>query len=551
MTQLRGYQQDLKREIYEHWHAGKRNVLGVLPTGGGKTVVFSSILADHNCAAAAIAHRRELVSQMSMALAREGVRHRIIGPDSLRKACVSLHVHELKRTFYDPNARVAAAGVDTLINHDSRDPWLQQVGLWIQDEAHHVLKANKWGKACAMFPNARGLGVTATPMRADSKGLGSHADGLFEAMVVGPSMRELIRDGFLTDYEIACPPNAVHLTEQDIGDSGEFRPAAVKREVLGAKITGDVVKHYLKLASGRLGVTFAIDVEEASTVAEAYRAAGVPAEVVSAKTPDIVRSQILRRFARREILQLVNVDLFGEGFDLPAIEVVSMARPTASYGLYVQQFGRALRLLDGKAFALIIDHVGNIARHGLPDKPRPWTLNRRERRSSNAPNDAIPMRICVDDECAKPYERVLVACPYCGTVPEPTIRSGPEFVDGDLVLMDAATLAAMRGEVARIDGAPPHLAHLSPLAQAGAAKQHRLRQEAQRELRHSIAVWAGWQMVQGRSQQEGYRRFYHRYGVDVLSAQALGTADALALRDKVQADLTVAGVVDGTVNSVA
>jgi DNA repair protein RadD len=117
----------------------------------------------------------------------------------------------------------------------------------------------------------------------------------------------------------------------------------------------------------------------------------VPAEVVHSKTPDAVRTRILARFRNREILQLVNVDLFGEGFDLPAIEVVSMARATQSYGLYVQQFGRALRIMDGKTHALIIDHVGNVGRHGLPDARRIWTLDRRERGARGRPADVIPV----------------------------------------------------------------------------------------------------------------------------------------------------------------
>lgn len=550
MAQLRGYQLDGINAVNRHWaEPDKRNVLLVFPTGAGKTVTFSHIIHQHQGAAVAIAHRRELVSQMSMALAREGVRHRVIGPESLRKACVTLHMHELKRSFYDPNAKVAAAGVDTLLNHDPNDPWLKQVGLWIQDEAHHVLKDNKWGRACDMFPNARGLGVTATPLRADGKGLGRWADGLFDAMVVGPSMRELIDAGYLTDYEIAVPPNKVHLTEKDIADKGEFKPEAAKREA--AKIVGDVVRHYLENARGRLGVTFAVDVEEAAKIAQGYRDAGVPAEVVSAKTPDILRARILRRFANREVMQLVNVDLFGEGFDLPAIEVVSMARPTASYGLYVQQFGRALRLMDGKRFALIIDHVGNIARHRLPDRPRPWTLNRKERRLAGTPNDVVPSRTCSNDQCNKPYERFLDACPFCGTEPEPPAqRSGPEFVDGDLHLLDAARLAELRGHVSAVDGPPAWLP--DPRARAGHEKQHRLRNEAQGPLRRAMQGWGGWQMTaNGLSLREAQKLFYLRYEVDYLTAQTLGATEANELRGWIELDLMRANVtIDGSVNNV-
>lgn len=548
MTKLRDYQQTLRDGVYAAWNAGQRNVLAVAPTGAGKTVLFASILADHRGAAVAIAHRRELVSQMSLALAREGIRHRIIGSNDLQKVCASLHIQEVGRSYYDPSAFMACAGVDTLIRLPETDPIFAQTTLWIQDEAHHVLKSNKWGKACEMFPKARGLGVTATPLRADGKGLGRHADGLFDDMVVGPPMRELITRGYLTDYQILCPPNAVRLTSDDVGDSGEFKPSSVKRELAKAKITGNVVEHYIKYARGKLGVTFASDIDNAGELAQAYRAAGVTAEVVTGETPTLIRAQILRRFAAKEVQQLVNVDLFGEGFDLPAIECVSMARPTASYGLYVQQFGRALRLLPGKERALIFDHVGNLERHnGPPDKPRVWSLDRRERQPKGTPSDVIPVRVCV--QCSQPYERFYQCCPYCGFFPEPASRSGPEFVDGDLMLLDESTLKRMRGEIDRIDGPPLYPQGLEPAAMGAIRRNHLERQQAQRDLRSALALWGGWQIHLGRCEPEAHRRFYLRYGIDILSAQVLGKNDAELLLSRVNDELHAAGVIDASANS--
>lgn len=534
----RQYQIELEQNVYAQWHAGHRNVMGVLPTGAGKTFVFSRIASVFQAPVCAVAHRAELVTQMSTALAREGVRHRVIGPKALQRACSSAHLDRLGRDYIDPNGRVAAASVDTLIGLDPATPWLHQVGLWIMDEAHHVLADNKWGKACSLFPNAFGLGVTATPTRADGKGLGRHADGLMDALVVGPTMRELIDAGYLTEYRIFAPPSDIDLTNVTTTESGEYSPPKLKAARQESHITGDVVQHYLRIARGKLGVTFDTDIESATDTAKAYRDAGVSAEVVTSKTPDPLRAAILKRFERREVLQLVNVDLFGEGFDLPAIEVVSFARPTMSYSLYCQQFGRCLRLMDGKAAGIVIDHVGNVIRHGVPDAYREWTLDRRDRRSRGGPRDVIPVRACVNANCCAVYERVLLACPYCGTTPPVVARSAPEQVDGDLYELDASVLSALRGERARIDGPVRIPPNLPPGAYGNLIRNHEERQVAQQTLRSAMELWGGWNTALGRSDREGHRRFFHLFGVDVMTAQTLGPDKAADLEARVRAHLT-------------
>lgn len=530
MTTLRPYQQQLKAAALNAWQAGARNVLAVSPTGSGKTVLFSDVLAGYPGASCAIAHRQELVSQISLALARNELPHGIVAPPAVARNIVALHMAELGRSYYAPNARCRVAGVDTLVRLDPADPWLAQVGMWIQDEAHHLLEGNKWGKAVALFPNARGLGVTATPTRADGKGLGRHADGLFDAMVLGPTMRELIREGYLTEYRVFAPPSDLDLSNVPTSAGGDYSPEPLRAAVHRSHIVGDVVQHYCKIARGKLGVTFAVDIEAATEQCEAFRANGVAAEVVTSKTPDALRQSILRRFRARQVLQLVNVDLFGEGFDLPAIEVVSFARPTMSYALYVQQFGRALRPLEGKAHAIIIDHVGNVLRHGLPDAFREWSLDRRERRS-NGVSDAIPTRAC--PKCTLIYERVLVACPYCGHTPEPAGRSTPEQVDGDLCELSPEALARLRGEVDR----PPVYPTGTPQAWVSVTRAHEAKKEAQAQLRHTLALWGGLRKAHGDDERVAQRRFFHRFGVDVLSAQALNARDAEALEAKVRGDL--------------
>jgi superfamily II DNA or RNA helicase len=502
-----------------------QDVMLVLPTGGGKTVVFSDVIANNRGPSVAIAHRQELVSQISVALARNGVRHKIIGPAAVARICTTLHMGELGRNYVDPMAPQAVAGVDTLIRNAQGSGWMAQVTLVVMDEAHHVLTGNKWGAARALFPNARGLGVTATPTRADGQGLGRHSDGVMDYMVVGPTMRELIRAGYLTDYRIFAPPSDLDLRDVPLSASGDFSPQKLATAVHKSHIVGDVVSHYLRIAPGKLGVTFAVDVEAAGQIAKAYRDAGVPAEVVTAKTPDSMRAAILRRFRSRGILQLVNVDLFGEGFDLPAIEVVSFARPTQSYSLYAQQFGRALRVMEGKPHAIIIDHVSNVVRHGLPDARREWTLDRRDRRARN--NDAgIPLRTCAN--CTQPYERTYVKCPHCGFYPEPAGRGTPQLVDGDLGEMSPEALAKLRGE---IDAPAPW--HPDPIVAATLKKHHREKSLAQQQLRDAMALWGGGRTAQGDTISAAQRRFYLTYGVDVATAQTLNARDARALMERI------------------
>ena len=567
MSTLRDYQQEAKAKIYEAWNGGARNVMPVLPTGAGKTVILGRILQEVQAPAVAIAHRQELVSQLSLALNREGVPHGIIAPDPVIKQIITLETELHGRSLYSPRAIVRAAGVDSL-GSIANDPWVDSVQYVVQDEGHHVLKANKWGRAMDTFKNARGLFPTAHAIRGDGKGLGRHADGLVDALVIGPSCRELIDRGYLTDYRLIAPPDDTDLSEVGITDSGDFSPSKLREAVHRNKhIVGDVVAHYLKFAAGKLGVTFAVDIEAATEIARAYQAAGIPAEVITADTPLHVRGQLMRRFRARDILQLISVDVLGEGVDVPAIEVVSMARHTMSFQLYAQQFGRALRVMVGgfaseiwdtltdaerraeiaastKPKAIIIDHVNNYQRHGLPDVPQVYTLNKRPKKKRKAVNDEIPLRACLNPECFMTYEAVLTACPHCGTKPVPQRRGTPEQVEGDLVELDPAALAALRGEIARIDGPAPVLHGMPQAAQYAAQHNHHDRQQAQAALRRAMALYMGWQAHLKRPTSEAQKRFFYAFGTDVATAQTLGTTEANDLRERIQGELDRNNIVE-------
>jgi len=386
---------------------------------------------------------------------------------------------------------------------------------------HHLLVKNKWGKVHSMFPNALGLGVTATPCRADGHGLGKHADGVMEAMVEGPTMRNLIERGKLTDYRIFAPPSDLQLDDVPLGADGDYSKPKLATAVHKSHIVGDVVAHYLRIAPGKRGITFAVDVSAATEIAQAFRDAGVPAEVVTAKTPDHVRAALQRKLRAGSVLMLVNVDLFGEGVDIPAVEVVIMARPTASYSLYCQQFGRALRKMLGKMYAIIIDHVGNVHRHGLPDRLRTWTLDRRDRKAKNTSCDE-PVRTCPG--CLSVYEAYRKPCPYCGYEIIPGDRSKPEFVAGDLFEVDPEVLARMRGV---IEAGPTYPYGATPAIVGALNKHHGEKIAARSTLRDAMARWAGkWSQATTRDAvSELQRRFYYTFGVDVATAQTLNRKD--------------------------
>lgn len=539
MIQLRPYQQTVKDEVYQAWQSGHRNVLAVMPTGAGKSVVISDIIMDgHNqgLTECVIAHRNELVGQMSLHVAKRGIPHRIIASRASVAQITAEHRREFGRSFINPDARCSVVSVDTLnARKDTLAQWAAQVQRWTIDEAHHVLRVNKWGNAVAMFPNAYGLGVTATPQRADGMGLGSHHDGVMDTMILGPSMRELIDMGALSEYLIACPESDLVVDDGDFAASGDLSPKKGRLASQKSHIVGDVVKEYLKHAAGKRNITFATDVETAGEIAQQFNEAGVPAAAVSAKTPTEVRNDYIRRFRDGRLTALVNVDLFGEGFDVPAVECVSMARPTASLAVFLQQFGRALRPLEGKPHGLVIDHVSNYKRHGLPDRPRTWSLDRRDKRSKQEPDpDDIPLTSC--RSCSRPYERVYAACPYCGEAPPVPDGGGRsiEQVDGDLMLLDRDTLAAMRAAM-QLE-APGDVAARMP--NEAAAKYHANRQiekhGAQQRLTAAIEQWAGVRRHMGDTDSMIQRRFFLTLGTDVLTAMTGSRAEMDGLAQRVE-----------------
>jgi superfamily II DNA or RNA helicase len=522
---LRDYQQEAVNKIYDSWNQGNRNVSLVMCTGLGKSVCMSSIALNfdnQHKPVAVVAHRNELVSQMSCHLARVGLYHRIIAPRAVVGQISRKHKIEFGKSFINPSALSAVVGVDTLMARaDSLKNWAQQIALWEVDEQHHITRGNKWGKAVEMFVNARGLGVTATPNRADGQGLGRWVDGVMDDMVLGPSMRWAIENNFLADYEIVCPKSDLNVEDSPLSANGDWSSQTLRKAAKKSRIIGDVVTNYIKYAFGRKAIVFATDVETAEEISRDFNAHNIRAVSLNGKSLPAFREQSLDNFRDSKLQVLVNVDLFDEGFDVPSCDVCIMARPTASLGKFLQQIGRVLRPAPNKT-ALIIDHVSNVIRHGLPDMPREWSLERRQKKAKLTKDpDEIELTVC--KKCLKPYEKFRTQCPYCGAeLPVPESKSRTiEIVAGDLVLLDKATLQRLR-QNAMLESPGNIAARVAkaagPIAGKAAANRQMEKIEAQNELKDTIAQWAAIEREKGFNDREIYRRFYLSLGMDVLTA---------------------------------
>jgi DNA repair protein RadD len=532
---LRDYQETLRNGIYNEWAAGHKHVMGVLPTGGGKTRIIAAITADEPGLSVEIAHRQELVFQIAMALAETGVHHRIIAPEPVVRFISRVQSEELGRSFVNGQARSAVASVDTLIARaDQLKLWARQVKLVQGDEGHHWLLANKWGRAFTSFENARGLLLTATPRRSDRKSLRSGEGGICTAMVVGPTMRELMDRGYLSRYVVYGPPPSYDREQLNVGSTGDFSATSVQTASKRSTITGDIVDHYFKLAPGKRGLAFLTDVNQAFELAERFRHYGLPAVAMSSEhTPQDERVANMRAFKRGDIKMVVNVDLFGEGTDVPGIEVISDGAATMSLPRFMQRMGRLLRPAPGKAHGIYIDHVGNyidfVRRYACkPEDVTDWSLDVPPRRKRQE-NDEANLTAC--PQCFLLREAFKRTCPYCGFTPTRQPAGTPEQVAGDLLEYTDELLGLLRKQADHImkpapGGTPPYV-----------RDNWEARRHAQAELRTALSWWGGLRQRDGMEDSDAWRLFYHRFGVDVLTAQTWGAKEAEGLRARIWKDM--------------
>lgn len=551
---LRPYQEKLVAEIYSQWDKGVQFVAMVSSTGSGKSMTLTAIVAkerDRGQYVLVLAHRQELITQLSDTMGRMEIRHQVIAANKVVRFAAKQSMENHGVNYVDPNARVMVASVQSMREAKIAD--LAKLGnklTVVQDEFHHATKKSKtWGGVLTplLDAGARGLGPTATPCRADGQGLSRETDGYADVIVEGPSMRWLIDNGYLSQYKIYCPPTDLRLDNVETSKTtGDYKEKELKAEIGRSHIVGDIVSHYLKICPGKRGITFTVGVDTAEEVAEEYRKRGVPAIALSGRNADEERVQAIRDLKSGKILQIVNDSLIGEGVDIPAVEVVSFARPTQSYALYAQMFGRALRPFEGKSHAIIIDAVSNVMRHGLPDAPREWSLDRRERRTGKSEPSTV--RVCT--ACAAVYERFRDACPDCGEpVPKPADRSGPMQVDGDLYELDPDVLAQMRNEVVGARETPEAMRdrlvanHNPVIAVMSRVNKQIKRLDILTKLDGLMATIAGYWRHDGLSDSEIFRKFFLTYHIDWLSAQSLKKDDAVALMEKIQNDID--GLVKG------
>lgn len=409
--QLRPYQEQMIAQTREALRE-YRSVLLQGPTGCGKTALTVHMMksaAQRGLTSMFCVHQNELLKQTSAALWEQKLEHGLIASGKTRSLLPA-----------------QVASVQTLVRrlHLHKEP-----KLIIIDEAHRSA-ASTYRKVLDQYPGAMVVGLTATPERTDGKGLGS----IFDTIVKGPSVTQLIDAGYLADYDIFAPPSRVDVSHVK-NTAGDYNKAELQAAIDKPTITGDAVAHYKALAYGKRCVVMCVSIEHGNHVVAQYNANGVPAAMIEGGMTDKEREDVLDRLASGELLVVANVQLLIEGVDIPAIEVVQWLRPTQSLIVWMQGCGRGLRPAPGKNKLLILDHVGNCQRHGLPDDDREWSLEgrkSRKRKADEEPDSGIQQ--C--DKCYAVFRPGPTHCPSCGAPIERKQARDIQEVDGHLEKVD-------------------------------------------------------------------------------------------------------------------
>ncbi|MGE5783465.1 MAG: DEAD/DEAH box helicase family protein [Myxococcales bacterium] len=415
---LRPYQLSAIERIEFCVARGARRALIVAPTGSGKTVVASAIVVRAVCDGKRVlflAHRRELINQAYRKLIEFGLPPQAVG--------VMMASDPRRR----PGAPVQVASVDTLRNRAK-----PTADLVFCDEAHRNL-SRTYREIAAAYPNAVHIGLTATPYRADGKGLGD----AYDELIAVASPRQLIESGHLVEPRVfTIPPSKRPDLSKVRLSRGDYAADALEAAVDRSTLVGNIVEHWLEHAKGIRTVVFAVSVAHSRHIVERFRAAGVSAEHLDGMTPTAERDAILRRLDKGESLVVSGVGVLAEGWDQPSVKCAILARPTKSTGLYLQQAGRILRPWQNQR-AIILDHGGCALEHGLPQDDREFSLEGRKKRLRTAVD--APVREC--PSCTAVLSINSRICPECGyqLLAE---RELPDEVEGKLVEVTPGSLPA-------------------------------------------------------------------------------------------------------------
>ena len=396
MLKLRHYQSELVvRALRALARSG--SVVVQLETGAGKTHIAAEMCRSWVRAKKRvrfIAHRREILDQARAVFDESGIKH-------------------------GSGARVQFKMISAAMKGGEAPP-----DVLIFDECHHA-PAESWRKVAAAYPKALRLGLTATPNRLD----GAALSDIFAEIEHGPAARDLRANGHLARYRYFAPvlPDLSSVKVRD----REYDRGSIAEIMTGASIVGDVVEHYRKHAEGKRAILFAVSVAASEDMAARFNAARIPARHVDAATPDDERAAAIKAFRAGRVKVLCNVELFTEGFDLPAIDAVILLRPTRSLALFRQMIGRGARTTSPKSHTVILDHAALVAEHGLPDEEYVWTLDGKppRRKVEIEGGERARMRRC--PECNSVHEWADV-CEECGHVYETDSRSTITEIGGEL-----------------------------------------------------------------------------------------------------------------------
>lgn len=373
--ELRPYQLDLVNNARTALAEGNHAVCCVLGCGGGKSVIQGTIAAmatTRKNYVLFLVHRKELCQQIT-------------------------------GTFTACNVDFSRCSVMMVQTACRRLGKLEKPALIIVDECHHALN-NSYLKVLKYFPNALVLGFTATPQRLGTGGLGEVFDKLIESV----STKWLIEHHYLAPYHYygvqLADASKLHTKH------GDYDKTEVEELMNRSAIFGSAVENWLKLANGKKTIIYCSSIETSKKTVKAFQDAGVMAAHLDGTTAKTERDRVVSEFRSGKIKVLSNVDLFGEGFDVPDCEAVVLLRPTKSLTLHVQQSMRSMRYNPSNPdkVALILDHVGNYRLHGLPDDEREWTLEAKAKKKQ----DEAPIKNC--PQCFSVVPKQANICPYCG-----------------------------------------------------------------------------------------------------------------------------------------